>query len=137
MRLKQYSAPIEVRLAALWASATFCYVYGDYIGLYGAGKLAEMGRGMIGPLGPATPGVLLGVAVMMAVPGLMVALSLLLPARACRWASIILGIAYSGIVAATVPGAPPFYIMLSVIEIGLTLAIAVTALHWPRETAHG
>ena len=136
MALEEYRAPTKVKLAALWASTMFCYVYGDYFGLYLPGKLAAMGNGSMGPLGQATPGVLAGVAMMMAVPSLMVALSLLLPALLCRWLCGLLGLAYSAIMVLTLPGAPLFYQMLGGIEIVLTLAIAVIALRWPQEKAH-
>jgi len=67
------------------------------------------------------------------VPSLMVALSLLLPARICKWANVILGIVYTAIMAISLPDSPPFYIVFGVIEIILTLAIAMIAFRWPRE----
>ena len=133
MALEDYRAPTKVKLAALWTSTMFCYAYGDYFGLYVTGTLADMNRGNIGPLGRATPGVLIGVSIMMAVPSLMVALSLLLPARICKWACVILGIAYTGIMAISLPGSAPFYQIFGAIEIVLTLAIAVVALRWPQQ----
>ncbi len=133
MALEDYRAPTKVKLAALWASTMFCYAYGDYFGLYVTGTLADMNRGIMGPLGQATSGVLICVSLMMAIPSLMVALSLLLPPRICRWASVILGIAYTGIMAISLPGSEPFYKMLGVIEIALTLTIAIVALRWPHE----
>ncbi len=90
MRLEEYRAPAKVKLAALWASTMFCYIYGDYFGLYVAGTLADMNHGSMGPLGHATPGVLTGVSLMMAVPSLMVALSLLLPVGACNRSGVCL-----------------------------------------------
>lgn len=120
------------RLAALWTSLMFCYVYGDYFGLYVPGKLEGMMHGNMGPLGAVTQGVLVGTALMLAVPGLMVALSLMLPAAACRWANVVLGLGYSAIMTMTVPGAWTFYQLLGVVEIALTLAIAVVAWRWPR-----
>ncbi|MGY0485483.1 hypothetical protein HUK83_01475 [Endobacter medicaginis] len=137
MELKEYRAPAQVKLAALWASTMFCYVYGDYFGLYVVGTLADMNRGSMGPLGHATPGVLTGVSLMMAIPSLMVALSLLLPARICRWACIVLGLFYTAIMAASLPGSEPFYKVLAVIEMALTLAITVVATRWPREANRG
>lgn len=136
MALEDYRAPTKVKLAALWASTMFCYVYGDYFGLFVPGTLGEMNRGVMGPLGPASPGMLTGLSLMMAVPSLMVALSLLLPAPICRWTSVILGIAYTGIMAISLPGSEPFYKTLGLIEIALTLTIAVVAFRWPREAAH-
>ena len=126
----------RVKLSGLWAATMFCYVYGDYFGLYVGGALADMNRGLIGPLGEATPGVLVGVSTMMAIPSLMVALSLILPARLCRWSCVILGVVYTIIMAITLPGARPFYQLFGAIEIALTLAIVGVALRWPKETSH-
>lgn len=136
MALEEYRPPTKVKLAALWASTMFCYAYGDYFGLYVPGTLADMSRGNMGPLGQASSGVLIGVSLMMAVPSLMVALSLLLPAAVSRWASVILGTAYTGIMAVSLPGSEPFYKTLGVIEITLTMAIAIVALRWPHTLKH-
>lgn len=135
--LEEYRAPAKVKLAALWASTMFCYIYGDYFGLYVAGTLADMNHGSMGPLGHATPGVLTSVSLMMAIPSLMVALSLLLPASICRWACIVLGLCYTAIMAVSLPGSEPFYMMLAAIEMALTLAITVVAIRWPREVRRG
>jgi hypothetical protein len=130
--LEDYRAPTRVKLSALWASTTFCYVYGDYFGLFIKGTLDEMNHGIMGPLGAATPGVLIGVSLMMALPSLMVALSLLLPAPLCRWVSVVLGLAYTAIMGISMPGAAPFYQTLALIEMALTLTIAVIAWCWPQ-----
>jgi hypothetical protein len=135
--LEEYRAPTKVKLAALWASTMFCYVYGDYFGLFVTGTLTEMNRGIMGPLGPASPDVLIGVSLMMAVPSLMVTISLLLPAAMCRWTSVVFGIAYTGIMAISLPGSEPFYRIFGVIEIALTVAITIVALRWPHEVGRG
>jgi len=133
MGLEEYRAPAKVKLAALWASTMFCYIYGDYFGLYVAGTLADMNHGIMGPLGHATPRVLIGVSLMMAVPSLMVALSLLLPARTCRLACIVLGLFYTAVMAVSLPGSEAFYKVLAAIEMALTLAITAVAVRGPRE----
>ena len=135
--MEEYRAPTKVKLAALWASTMFCYIYCDYFGLYVAGTVNEMNRGVLGPLGPATPALLMAVSVMMAVPSLMVALTVLLPAPAGRWTNLVLGLCYTVIEALTLTGSPPFYILLGVIEMIMTLAIAFIALRWPREPRGG
>ncbi len=135
--LEEYRAPAKLKLAALWASTMFCYIYGDYFGLYVAGTLADMNHGSMGPLGHATSGVLTGVSLMMAIPSLMVALSLLLPASICRWACIVLGLFYTAIMAVSLPGSELFYKVLAAIEMTLTLAITVIAIRWPREVRCG
>lgn len=134
---EEYQAPAKIKLAALWASTMFCYIYGDYFGLYVAGTLADMNHGRMGPLGHATPGVLTGVSLMMAIPSLMIALSLLLPASICRWACVVLGLFYTAIMAVSFPGSELFYKVLAVIEMTLTLAITVVAIRWPQEERRG
>ena len=123
--------PLRLKLSALWASLTFCYLYGDYFGLYKPGKLQHMLDGA-GPMGPATQGSLLFVALLLAVPALMVCLSLIMPARFVRWLSIGLALFYAAFVALTLPGAWWFYLAYSGIEITLCLLIAGIAWRWPR-----
>ncbi|WP_010188135.1 DUF6326 family protein [Sphingomonas sp. PAMC 26605] len=137
MALEEYRAPPKVKLAALWASTMFCYLYGDYIALYVARTLADMNHGSMGPLGHATPYLLTATSLMMAVPSLIVALSLLLPARILRWTCIVLCLFYTAIMAGSIPGSEPFYKVLAVIEMALTLAITVIAARWLSEVQRG
>ncbi len=123
--------PMRLKLSALWASLTFCYLYGDYFGLYKPGKLQHMLEGA-GPMGPASQGSLLVVALLLAVPGLMVPLTLALPARAARWLGIGVALFFALFVAITMPGAWWFYLAYSSIEIALCAAIVWLAWRWPR-----
>lgn len=123
--------PLRLKLSALWASLTFCYLYGDYFGLYQPGKLQHMLDGA-GPMGPSSQGSLLFVALLLAVPGLMVFLSLALPVRQVRWLNIGLALFYAAFVALTLPGAWWFYQAYSGIEIALCLLVAGMAWRWPR-----
>jgi hypothetical protein len=59
----------------------------------------------MGPLGPATPRVLVGVSILLAIPALMILLSVALPAGASRWLTIVFGLAYTVIEALTFLGA--------------------------------
>lgn len=122
----------RLKLAGLWASLMFCYVYGDYFGLYVPGKLDGMLAGKMDPLGTVTQGVLLGTSAMMAIPALMVCAALLLPAAAARWGSVLFGLVYAAIMLMTMPGAWQFYLFFGAIEVVLSLAIAWTAWRWPR-----
>jgi hypothetical protein len=58
------------------------------------GKLTAMLAGRT-PLGPVTPGLLLGFAIFMSVPAVMVFFSAALPARTNRWTNLILGGVYT------------------------------------------
>jgi hypothetical protein len=122
---------VKPRLAALWAATMFCYLYGDFFHLMQPGKLTAMLAGRT-PLGPVTPGLLLGFAIFMSVPAVMVFLSAALPARINRWSNIILGGAYTFAILATMPGAWSFYLYLGVVEALLTATIAWLAWTWPR-----
>jgi hypothetical protein len=133
--LEDQKVNVKTKLSALWASVMFCYVYGDYFGLYGNGKLAEMMEGKIGPLGEATQGVLVGVSAMMAIPSAMVFLSLAMPPVLNRWLNLLLGLAYTAIMLMTMRGAPTFYVFMGVIEVLLTVLIVWHAWTWPRRQA--
>ena len=122
---------VRFKLSALWAALMFCYIYGDYFGLYVPGKLKGMLDGE-GPIGPVSEVSLVATALLLAVPGLMVFVSLVLSPRLCRWANILLGLFYAAIMVLTMPGAWWFYITLGVIEVALSLLIVVCAWRWPR-----
>ena len=119
--------PVSVRLAGLWTSAMFCYAYSDLIGFYIPGRIEAVARGDMGPLGLASDGLLAGIAAVMAIPSVMVALCLHLPARANRIVNLVLGTVYTLMIAATMFTAPPYYVLLGLVEIVLTGAIVYVA----------
>ena len=123
---------VRMKLSALWASLVLCYIYGDYFGLYEPGKLQGMLDGRMGPLGATTQGVLLGTAILMAIPSVMVFLSLVLKPGVNRWANIILGAIFTVIMLITMPGAWAFYIFLGIVEVVLSGLIVWYAWNWPR-----
>ncbi|MEG9434055.1 DUF6326 family protein [Terriglobus sp. ADX1] len=124
----------KFKLSALWCSVMFCYIYGDYFELYQSGKLQQMLAGRTA-LGPATQATLLGMSTLMAIPSLMIALSLLLPATANRWLNIVLGVLYSVIMLLAIQGSWHFYVLFGLIEIALTVAIVWYAWIWPKRLA--
>ena len=79
--LEDVKVPVKLKLSALWASLMFCYIYGDYFGMFQPGNLQEMLQGKMGPLGPTKQGVLLGTSVMMEIRSMMVFIVLELPAE--------------------------------------------------------
>lgn len=120
--------PLRVKLAALWATLMSLYIYNDYFKLYRPGALAGMAEGSMGPLGPATDGVLIGVSVLLSVPALMIALSVLLPMRASRWLCAVGALLYTTVELLTFLGGYPAYRMVVVFEIATTLTIVWLAL---------
>lgn len=123
---------VRFKLSALWASVMLCYLYGDFFGLYKPGTVKEMLAGQLGG-DDVSQGMLVAMAAIMAVPSAMVFLSLALPAAACRRANIVLGIAYTLLMAVSMVGMWAYYLLLGVIEMAMTLAIVAYAWRWPRQ----
>lgn len=122
---------VKFKLSALWAALMFCYIYGDYFGLYVPGQLKGMLAGE-GPIGPVSQGSLVFAAILLAIPGLMVFLSLVLAPPVNRWLNIILGVIYIAVMIATMPGSWSFYIVMGLIEILLGVLTVWYAWRWPR-----
>lgn len=123
---------VKLKLSALWAAVMFCYVYGDYFGLYVPGQLKGMLEGH-GPIGPTNQGSLVITSLLLAIPGIMVFLSVVLPPRLNRWLNILLGALYTLVVLVTIPGSWTFYIVLSTLEMALTATVVGYAWRWPRQ----
>ncbi len=124
---------VKIKIAALWASVMFCYIYADYFDLYRPGALQGMLQGKMGPLGPVTQGVLLGTAAVLAIPSLMIFLSLILKPNINRWTNIILGALYTLINLTNLMSSWAFYVFFGVVEIFITALIAWYALSWSNQ----
>jgi len=132
-RLSDITIHVKLKLSALWATTVLCYIYGDVFGFFRQQTVTEIVSGKAGPIG--TQAGLLGAAVSVAIPSIMVILSLVLKPNVSRWLNIILGIAYTIIILATMLGAWMYYIFLGVIETVLTLMITWYAWRWPKQHA--
>ncbi|MES2673305.1 MAG: DUF6326 family protein [Pseudomonadota bacterium] len=126
---------VRIKIFALWTALVSCYIYADYFELYVPGKLNDMLAQNIGPLGAVTQAKLVGTSILLAIPILMIFLSLVLPSKISRWANIVFGTFYALVAVATLcmPGSWVFYKFFCVLEIWLTLTIVWYAWHWPRK----
>ena len=130
--LEEFKANIRIKLAALWASVMFCYVYGDYFSLYVPGKINGFTNGdnLLN-----SPVKLFAAAVLMAVPALMIFLSVALKPVPARWLNIIFGIFYTAIMLliALTTMAPwwSFYVFFAFLESVLTGIVIWHAIKWP------
>ena len=79
---------IKIKLAALWASATFCYLYGDYFELYTPDKVNSL---ITGDNNLHSPTILLIASMILAIPSLMVAASIFLKPKINRILNIVFG----------------------------------------------
>lgn len=125
---------VKIKLSALWASVMFCYIYADYFGLFVPGALQSMLNGQMRPLGATTQEVLLGTSLMLAIPSVMIFLSVALPPKLNRSLNIAVGAFYTGIILITM-WSWAFFIFYGVIEISLTSLVVYYALKWPRAPA--
>ena len=121
---------VKLKLSALWVATTLCYLYGDLFGFFRQQTLSEIVAGKAGMIG--TQAGLLAAAVSVAIPSVMVVLSLVLPPNASRWLNVVLGVVYTVISLATMSGGWMYYLFLGVIEAVLTLSIAWNAWRWPK-----
>lgn len=132
-RLSDVAIDTKVKLSALWASTMLCYIYCDYFELYVPGKLGGMLEGQMGPLGAVTQQVLLGTSLLMALPSLMIFLSVALPARYNRVLNIAVGTFFTLLLALLAYTAGwYFYKFFAAIEAALTALVVWYAWKWPR-----
>jgi hypothetical protein len=84
-----------------------------------------------------SPITLLAAAVALLIPAVMVSLSLVLKPRVSRLLNIIVGIFFTVFVALVAASSlqdwRAFYVLYSVVEVGLTASIVWAAWRWPRE----
>lgn len=133
-QLRDVNVDIKLKLSALWASVTLCYLYCDYFELYQASKLQSMLAGQMGPLGPASQGVLLSVSVLLSLPALMIFLSVALPAKVSRIANLLLGTLFTLIMLMflVLPRVWLYYKYFAAVEIALTGTVVWLAWSWPK-----
>jgi Family of unknown function (DUF6326) len=130
--LEDVPVPVRQKLAALWAATLFLFVYGDVYTVYRADKAREILSGKIGDI-EVTQGFLLAASVYVAVPSLMVFLTLVLRPGVSRWANVALGVVYALTIVASAAGEDWAHVFfLSVLELALALLIVWFAWNWPR-----
>ncbi len=134
-KLEDFKVNIRFKLSALWTSVTFCYLYGDYFELYVPGQTEGLVNG-INLLD--SPIKLFASSVLLAIPALMVFLSLVLKPLVNKRLNIVLGIFFTAImVLLGVLSIEPwraFYVFLAILESIITSIIVWYAIKWPRQT---
>ena len=128
--LEDAKVNVRIKLSALWASVMFCYIYADYFDLMVPGTLKSMLEGQ-GPIGPSTPGTLLVASLVLAIPSVMIFLSVALTPALARWTNVACGAVYTVIILNTM-WSRGFLIFYGVIEITLTLLVVWYAWKWPK-----
>ena len=128
--------PVQAKLAAAWTSLMFLYIYVDYFQLYKPGAIDQIRGGVVWEFDISQVFVIIGLS-LVAVPILMVFLSMTLPARANRLMNLIVAPIYVVVSAFNALGESwtYFYGLGVVLEVLLLAFILRSAWTWPRRTA--
>lgn len=124
---------VKVKLAALWTSFMFLYIYVDYFALYMPGKIEDILQGKVFIYAINTT--FLGAAlVSVSLPALMITFSLTLTANLNRWLNLIMAIIYIPYSLFNLAGeAWPHMLYGALVEVVLLSLIIRFAWFWPRE----
>jgi len=123
--------PVKLKLSALWTSAMFCYIYADYFELFKPGKLERIIAGN-GPFSQTTQWVLVVASLVLAIPSVMIFLSIALKAKVSRYLNIIVGSIYTVLIMFTASRNWAFMQMYGVVEVVLTGLVVWYAWTWPK-----
>jgi hypothetical protein len=131
--LEDRQVPVQAKLAAAWTSFMFLSIYIDYLALYKPGSVADILAGIVYEFDISQTFVVISLT-LMAIPSLMVVLSMTLPARANRIMNLVVASVYVPVVAFNAVGESWTYfyglgVALEVIVLALILRYAWT---WPR-----
>ncbi|MDH4140899.1 MAG: DUF6326 family protein [Coriobacteriia bacterium] len=131
---------VKVKLALLWVALMFLYIYNDVFSFFQPGHVAELVEGQLGGV-EFTQTVLAAAAALMALPSIMVLLSLTLRARPNRLVNIIVGIFHVAVLVGTQfvgeSGVWLYWRFYEVLEALFLVLIIWTAWTWPAVESVG
>ena len=133
--LESLHVPVQAKLAAAWTSFMFLVIYIDYFHLYQPGEIDEIRGGVIFAFDIS--GTLMSIFfVIIAIPALMVMLSMTLPTRGNRATNLVVASLYIPIMVFNAAGASwdwAFYYGLTIgVEVLILAFILRSAWTWPR-----
>ena len=123
---------LKLKLATLWTSFMFLYIYVDYFHLYMPGQIEDIQTGKVFVF-DITQGFLLAALTSVTIPVLMISLSVALPGKVNRLANIIVAAVYIPFTLYNLAGEAWIHMVLgAAIEVGLLCLIIRYAWKWPR-----
>ena len=133
--LEDLRMPVQAKLAAAWTSLMFLYIYVDYFHLYKPGAIDQIRGGVVWEL-DISQTLLTAFLTLIAIPSLMVFLSMTLPARANRLMNLIVAPIYIPVSIFNALGESwTYFYGLSIgLEVILLALIVRYAWTWPRRT---
>jgi hypothetical protein len=123
----------KIKLSALWAGLTLCYLYCDYFELYVPEKIEGMinGENLLN-----SPVKLLAAGVVLAIPAVMVFLSVLLKPAISKWLNIVVGMFFTVIMLLIAFSYSEvwytFYLFYAILESLISATIVWYAWKWPN-----
>lgn len=133
-KLNDSGVTVNVRLAFLWTTVTFLYIYGDYFELYIPKKVAGLvsGENLLD-----SPMKLFAASLLLALPASMIFLSVLLKPIINRWLNVVVGVFFTVlmllIAATSITPWRTFYVFYAVLESMITMLIVWYAIKWPKQ----
>lgn len=134
--LEDRQIPVQAKLAAAWTSFMFLYIYVDYLHLYKPGVIDDILAGIVWEFNISQTFVTVALT-SVAIPILMVMLSMTLPARANRTINLVVASLYVPYSMFNLVGGSWMYfyglgVVLEVIVLAVILRFAWT---WPRTSS--
>ena len=134
--LEDRRMPVQAKLAAAWTSFMFLYIYVDYFALYKPGFIDDILAGVVWEF-QISQTLLTVFLAAIAVPSLMIVLSVILPARANRVINLVVASVYIpfSIFNAVGESWTYFYGLSIGLEVVLLAFILRSAWTWPRTSS--
>ena len=130
--LEDIKISLKLKLAALWASFMFLYIYVDYFHLYMPGSIEDILAGKIFTFDITYVFLMIGLT-SVTIPALLIFLSVALPAKVNRWANIIIAGVYIPYTLFNLVGEAWMHMVFgAIVEVVLLCLIIYYAWKWPR-----
>ena len=125
---------VNIKLASLWASLMFLYIYVDYFHLYMPGSVRDLLAGKVWAFDITQVFLLIALA-SVTIPALMIFLSVVLSAKVNRWTNIIVAAIYIPYTLFNLVGEAWIHMVFgAVVEVVLLLLIVRYAWKWRVST---
>jgi len=132
--LEDFKINVKIKLAVLWTSVMFCYIYEDYFELYVPKRVERIisGESLLN-----TPQKLFAASWVLIIPALMIFLSVLLKPKLSRLFNIIFGTLYTTLMLWIASNYSDkwltFAVLFAIVESIITAIIVWYAWKWPRQ----
>ena len=130
--LEDIKVSLKLKLATLWASFMFLYIYVDYFHLYMPGSIKDILAGKVFVFDISYVFLLIAM-IFVAIPTLMIFLSVVLPAKVNRWTNIIVATVFIPYMLFNLVGEAWVHMYFAAtIEVALLCLIIHYAWKWPH-----